>query len=77
VSREPLVSRTRGLGATGGERGYWPLWVGELQDAVAGGSSESVSAVGYMSSISMVEVWVVGELQDAVVGAGPLMPMNS
>ena len=42
-----------------GERGYWPLWVGELQDTATGGSSESVSAAGYMPKISMAEAWVV------------------
>ena len=48
-----------GLATAGGERGYWPLWVGELQDAATGGSFESVFAAGYMSRISMAEVWVV------------------
>ena len=32
---------------------------GELQDATIGGSFESVFTVGYMSWISMVEVWVI------------------
>ena len=36
-----------------------PLWVGGLQDAATGGSSENVSTVGYASQISMAEVWVV------------------
>ena len=44
---------------TGDERGYWPLYIGELRDAAAGGSFESVSTTGHVTEISVADVWAV------------------
>jgi hypothetical protein len=40
----------------GDERGYWPPYVGELWDAAARGSYETV---GHVSQISMAKVWAM------------------
>jgi hypothetical protein len=37
------------------ERGYWPLWVGELQDVAPEGSSRSMFTAGHGIQISTVE----------------------
>ena len=40
-----LASRVEDLAMMGDESGYWPPYVGELWDAAARGSFESVSTV--------------------------------
>jgi len=50
---------------TGDERGCWPPYVGEIRDAAAEGSFESVSTAGHGTQISVAEVWAV-----AVGGCG-------
>ena len=61
LNHEHLASWVEDLAVAGGEGGYWPPYIGELWDADAEGSSESVSAVDRWVQIFEAVVWDVAE----------------
>ena len=61
VDRGSQVSKVEDLAMARCERGHCPPYIGELWDAAARGSFESVSTLGHETQISVAEVWAVAE----------------